>query len=105
MTAGERDLALILDNLLENAIKYSPRGSAVEIAWSRLDDGASLRVHNAGGPLGEEERERAFERFFRGASSNRRRGTGLGLPIVAALARRAGGDAPWPTAATASSPR
>ena len=65
----------------------------MEIAWSRLDDGASLRVHNAGGPLGEEERERAFERFFRGASSNRRRGTGLGLPIVAALARRAGGDA------------
>ena len=37
----------------------------MEIAWSRLDDGASLRVHNAGGPLGEEERERAFERFFR----------------------------------------
>jgi two-component system, OmpR family, sensor kinase len=93
VTAGERDLALILDNLLENAIKYSPRGSAVEIAWSRLDDGALLQVHNAGGPLGEEERERAFERFFRGASSNRRPGTGLGLPIVAALARRAGGDA------------
>ena len=93
VTAGERDLALILDNLLENAIKYSPRGSAVEIAWERHDRMGSLRVLNAGGPLGDEERERAFERFFRGASSQRRPGTGLGLPIVAALARRAGGDA------------
>ena len=91
--AGERDLALILDNLLENAIKYSPRGSAVEIAWERVDGRASLRVLNAGGPLSDEERERAFERFFRGSSSQRRPGTGLGLPIVAALARRAGGEA------------
>ena len=48
---------------------------------------------NAGGPLSEEERDRAFERFYRGSSSQRRPGTGLGLPIVAALARRAGGEA------------
>lgn len=93
VTAGERDLALILDNLLENAIKYSPRGSAVEVGWERQAGKAALRVLNAGGPLSEEERERAFERFFRGSSSQRRPGTGLGLPIVAALARRAGGEA------------
>jgi two-component system, OmpR family, sensor kinase len=93
VTAGERDLALILDNLLENALKYSPRGSAVELAWERRGGEASLRVLNAGDPLSDEERERAFERFFRGSSSQRRPGTGLGLPIVAALARRAGGGA------------
>ena len=93
VTAGERDLALILDNLLENALKYSPRGSAVELAWERRGAEASLRVLNAGDPLSDEERERAFERFFRGSSSQRRPGTGLGLPIVAALARRAGGGA------------
>ena len=93
VAAGERDLALILDNLLENALKYSPRGSAVELDWSRDGDGARLRVANDGGPLSAEERERAFERFYRGESSGRRPGTGLGLPIVAALAGRAGGAA------------
>jgi signal transduction histidine kinase len=90
---GERDLALMLDNLLENAIKYSPRGSAVEIGWARRDGRASLSVRSGGGPLSDEEIERAFERFYRGEASRRRPGTGLGLPIVAALARRSGGEA------------
>ncbi|HZA59454.1 MAG TPA: HAMP domain-containing sensor histidine kinase [Solirubrobacterales bacterium] len=93
VTAGEADLALILDNLVENALKYSPRGSAVEIEWERRDGAAALQVLSASGPLSEEERARAFERFFRGASSPRRPGTGLGLSIVKALARRAGGRA------------
>ncbi|MGZ5310548.1 MAG: ATP-binding protein [Solirubrobacterales bacterium] len=92
--AGERDLAVILDNLVENAIKYSPRGSTVEIDWGPDGEGAAaLRVANGGGPLSDEERRRAFERFYRGAGGARRRGTGLGLPIVAALARRSGGGA------------
>ena len=92
--SGERDLAVILDNLVENAIKYSPRGSTVEIDWRRGADGtAALRVLSEGGPLGDEELHRAFERFYRGEDGTRRRGTGLGLPIVAALARRAGGGA------------
>ncbi|MBM3668247.1 MAG: HAMP domain-containing histidine kinase [Actinobacteria bacterium] len=91
--AGPRDLALILDNLIENAIKYSPRGSTIRIEWAADDCCASLRVLSGGDPLGEEERERAFERFYRGGSSRRKPGTGLGLPVVAALARRAGGSA------------
>ena len=92
--AGEGDLAVILDNLVENAIKYSPRGSTVEIDWGADGDRtAALRVANEGGPLTDEERRRAFERFYRGPGGARRRGTGLGLPIVAALARRSGGRA------------
>jgi signal transduction histidine kinase len=91
--AGERDLALIFDNLLENALKYSPRGSAVELSWERNGRDATLSVISAGGPLSAEERQRAFERFYRGDAAASRPGTGLGLPIVAALARRAGGEA------------
>ncbi|MDP9189351.1 MAG: HAMP domain-containing histidine kinase [Actinomycetota bacterium] len=91
--AGERDLALILDNLIENALKYSPSGSAVEIGWSASDGEAILAVSNEGGPLSDEERELAFERFHRGRRARRDGGTGLGLPIVAALARRGGGEA------------
>jgi signal transduction histidine kinase len=93
VTSGEGDLALILDNLVENAIKYSPRGSTVTIDWGPRDGRAALRVLSAGGPLSEEDRQRAFERFYRGSGSERRPGTGLGLPIVGALARRAGGSA------------
>jgi signal transduction histidine kinase len=93
VTAGEGDLALILDNLVENAIKYSPRGSTVRIDWGRSGGRGALRVLNSGGPLTEDERERAFERFYRGESSRRRPGTGLGLSIVGALARRSGGAA------------
>ena len=89
--AGERDLALILDNLIENALKYSPRGSTVEIAWARDGREGVLAVTNEGGPLSEEDRAQAFERFHRGKGAPRDGGTGLGLPIVAALARRSGG--------------
>ncbi len=91
--ASERDLAVILDNLIENAVKYSPRHSPIEIGWSGRADAGTLSVTSAGGPLSDEERRRAFERFYRGESSDRGRGSGLGLPIVAALARRSGGAA------------
>jgi signal transduction histidine kinase len=91
--AGDRDLAAILDNLIENALKYSPRGTPVVIDWAAREDGAVLSVASEGGPLSDAERAHAFERFYRGEGSSDRRGTGLGLAIVAALARRNGGAA------------
>jgi signal transduction histidine kinase len=91
--AGERDLAIILDNLIDNAIKYSPRGSAIEVTWAARERAAVLAVANSGDSVAAEERTRAFERFYRGRNSQRGSGTGLGLSIVAALARREGGRA------------
>ena len=91
--AGERDLALMLDNLIENALKYSPRGSIVDLAWHGHTGAGIIAVANEGGPLSDEDLAGAFERFHRGAGTRRDGGTGLGLPIVAALARRSGGDA------------
>jgi signal transduction histidine kinase len=89
--AGERELAAILDNLIENALKYSPRGSTVTVESDRVDGSGRLAVLSESGPIDPELTRRAFERFYRG--SGRRDGTGLGLPIVAALARRRGGAA------------
>ena len=89
--AGSRELAAILDNLVENAIKYSPRGSPVTIECDTENGRASVGVTSNSGPLDEEVARHAFERFYRGRGGGP--GTGLGLPIVEALARRRGGRA------------
>lgn len=90
--APSRDLEIVLDNLIENAIRYSQRGSPVDVAWSAGDGYATVSVANLGTDLEPEENERAFERFYRGPWRGRG-GTGLGLAIVQALARRSGGSA------------
>jgi two-component system, OmpR family, sensor kinase len=89
--AGETELAAILDNLIENALKYSPRGSTVTVECDGANGSGRIGVVSESGPIDPELSRRAFERFYRGGG--RRDGTGLGLPIVAALARRRGGAA------------
>jgi two-component system sensor histidine kinase KdpD len=77
-------------NLLENAAKYTPPGSPIEIRAAR--EGGTIVVeiadHGPGLPPGAEER--VFERFFRGAHATVR-GVGLGLPISRAIAQAHGG--------------
>ena len=86
--AGEEDVAIVLDNLLENALVYAPTDTEVRIAWSEAGRLAVLD-EGPGVPVGEERQ--VFERFRRGRSD--RPGTGLGLAIVDTLARRWGGSA------------
>lgn len=86
--AAPADIAHILDNLIENAIRYSPAGAQITVA---TEPGALL-VSDTGPGIPPEERERAFERFYRGAGGRSTGpGTGLGLAIVAELAERWGG--------------
>ena len=86
--AGEEDVAIMLDNLLENALVYSPAGTVVTLGWDATgrvfvaDEGPGVK------PGGEQQ---LFERFHRGRSEQP--GTGLGLAIVETLARRWGGTA------------
>jgi signal transduction histidine kinase len=92
--ASPEDVAIVLDNLLENALAYSPPGSEVQLRWGRDGSDAWITVIDEGPGLEPGEEERVFERFARGSSSRSRpHGTGLGLAIVAALARRWGGIA------------
>jgi signal transduction histidine kinase len=91
--ASAADLAVILDNLIENALRYSPAGTPVRVEWAEDHDDAVLAVLDAGPGVDPEERESVFERFYRGEAGRGVPGTGLGLPIVAALARRWGGAA------------
>jgi signal transduction histidine kinase len=94
VSATDADLAVILDNLVENALGYSPAGTDVTIEWGVEREIARLAVLDEGPGIAPEERERAFERFYRGEASRAGTpGTGLGLSVVEALARRWDGSA------------
>jgi signal transduction histidine kinase len=86
--AGEEDVAIVLDNLIENALVYSPPGTTVTITWSGE---GRLAVLDEGPGIQPGEERHLFERFRRGRAD--RPGTGLGLAIVETLARRWGGSA------------
>ena len=86
--AGEEDLAIALDNLVENALVYAPAGTTVTVTW---DDQGRLAVLDEGPGVPAGEERHVFERFRRGRTD--RPGTGLGLAIVETLARRWGGSA------------
>jgi len=82
---GDREqLRVVLDNLVSNAIKYTPRGGKVRIISSIDGAMAQIDVEDDGPGVALEEQERVFESFYRGdASANGKiKGSGLGLAIV-----------------------
>jgi len=89
-----RQLALLLDNLIENALRYTPAGGVVDVEAGHEGGRASLRVVDDGPGIPESERERVFDRFYRGpdapAQAHDSGGSGLGLAIVRAIAERHG---------------
>jgi signal transduction histidine kinase len=91
ISASEEDLAILLDNLIENALRYSP--SHVAVDWGRDGKEAWLAVLDEGPGLAPGEETALFERFARGSAGSNRSGTGLGLAIVQTLARRWRGSA------------
>ena len=86
--SSEGDIAIMLDNLIENAIKYSPRGSRIEIEPGEAAGLGFIAVLDEGPGLSAEEQTRVFDRFYRSSAEP---GTGLGLSIVSTLAKRWGG--------------
>lgn len=90
--ADEKDLSHVLDNLLENAIRYCPAGTTVSVQTLDRPGQVVLDVSDDGPGIPELEWERVFDRFYRGSTGRRSGpGTGLGLAIVDELARRLGG--------------
>jgi signal transduction histidine kinase len=86
---GDPDaLARALENLVENALVHGPDGGAVTVALRHQDGRALLSVSDEGRGPSPEQRERVFERFWRGPDAAARPGSGLGLSIVAAIAAR-----------------
>lgn len=88
------DFRTIFSNLLENAIRYSERGGAVELRAFAQDGTCLIEVRDSGIGIPPDALPHIFERFWRGDASRARSsgGFGLGLSIARGLARRAGGD-------------
>jgi PAS domain S-box-containing protein len=91
---GDRTrLAQVFDNLISNAIKFTPAGGRVDVRVFRSDASAVVEVSDTGTGIPEDERLHLFERFFRTSGAIRAAvpGTGLGLAIVGAIAASHGG--------------
>lgn len=83
----------ILDNLLANALEVAPAGTEVRVRAALVDGHVELHVVDEGPGLPDEDRRRAFDRFWRGPDAMTGRGSGLGLAIVHQLATASGGHA------------
>jgi two-component system phosphate regulon sensor histidine kinase PhoR len=92
---GDRqNLSQLVDNLIDNAIKYTPEQGRIEVRLSRWGDELLLEVEDSGIGISPQYQERVFERFYRvdKARSQSLGGTGLGLSIVRNIAERHGGS-------------
>lgn len=78
-------LAILLRNLVDNAVRYTPPGGRVEVALARSGDEVSVRVIDTGPGIAADMRDRVFERFYRVLGSGEA-GSGLGLSIVRRIA-------------------
>jgi two-component system OmpR family sensor kinase/two-component system sensor histidine kinase QseC len=91
-------LRILARNLIDNAVRYAPDGSRVQVQCGTTPEGTALQVSDGGAGIPPEERERVFDRFYRRAAAAEG-GSGLGLAIVKAIADRHGarltlGDSP-----------
>jgi two-component system OmpR family sensor kinase len=84
-------LRTLLANLVDNAIRYTPRGGRVDVSAGLFEGRPFLEVVDSGAGIPVEERERVFDRFYRGGETGEP-GTGLGLAIVKAIAERHRGE-------------
>ena len=91
VSASEEDLAILLDNLIENALNYSP--TRVSVDWGSSGKEAWLAVLDEGPGFAPGEETNLFDRFARGSAGSSQPGTGLGLAIVQTLAHRWRGSA------------
>jgi two-component system phosphate regulon sensor histidine kinase PhoR len=95
LAGSEAELTSALSNLLGNAVRYTPTGGSITLAWHwREDDGGELEVVDNGIGIAREHLPRLTERFYRvdGSRSRDTGGTGLGLSIVKHVAQRHGGE-------------
>ena len=91
---GDRTrLEQVAANLIDNAVKYTPRGGRVDVDIRREGPAARLSVRDTGPGIPADELPRIWDRLFRGDTSRTERGLGLGLSLVKAIVEAHGGAA------------
>jgi signal transduction histidine kinase len=78
-------LGLLFCNLLSNAVKYSPDGARIEVAAAHEDAQVVVSIRDHGIGIPERERERVFERYYRGSNTSGIGGSGVGLSLVRSI--------------------
>lgn len=93
VVGDEQRLAQVIDNLLSNALKFTPPGGSVSVNVTKERDRVLVEVADTGFGISDEEQQRLFTRFFRTDQAMKRsiQGTGLGLSIVKAIVEGHGG--------------
>ncbi len=91
--ADERRIAQVVDNLLTNAVRYSPEATPIVLGARAVDGGVEVRVVDQGIGIPADKQDQVFEKFFRADASDTRRfaGTGLGLTICRGIVEAHGG--------------
>src|SRR5439155_188682 len=84
-------LAVAVDALVENAVKFSARDDTIELSAVRVDSDVAISVRDTGRGIAPEDLERVFERFAHSRVGRGRDGFGLGLAIVRAIVVAHGG--------------
>jgi len=92
LVADPLRLSQILENLVSNAVKFSPAGGTVDLKVEVSPQGHLWEVADHGPGIPEAEQGRIFERFYRAQGAKSKPGTGLGLAIVKHLCRLMGGE-------------
>ncbi|GGC05652.1 sensor histidine kinase [Oxalicibacterium flavum] len=90
--ADPNGLRLILRTLVDNAVKYSPPGSNIVLSARETLGGWHIDIADDGPAIREDERERIFERYYRGRARANRVGTGLGLTLARQFVQQHGGE-------------
>jgi two-component system phosphate regulon sensor histidine kinase PhoR len=92
--ADEEAVGQILENLVDNALKYTPAGGSIRVGWALDGEQVRLEVEDTGIGIAERDLPRVFERFYRADKARSRQlgGTGLGLAIVKHLAQAMHGN-------------
>jgi signal transduction histidine kinase len=94
VSADRSRIAQVVDNLVSNAVKFTPAGGKVEVTAGSVDDRVWIEVRDTGIGIDADDQERLFNKFFRTRAATKAsiQGTGLGLAISKAIVQAHGGS-------------
>ena len=82
----------VWDNLISNAVKFSPQGGTVSVSLKAADEKIIFTIDDQGEGISEDSKKHIFDKFYQGDSSHKQEGNGLGLALVKRILMITGGE-------------